>query len=159
MILAVCSTHFQPFPRLIRQASELARATGEELHVQHGNTEPVPGIEARWQRWYTRAQLAEAMRAASTVVVHGGSGCIFLALRNGVRPIAVPRLKRYGEMVDGHQLQLCSRLEDAGTIIVWHDGETAQLIRQRIDNTSHARLPERPDLRPAVWAAAHALAG
>jgi UDP-N-acetylglucosamine transferase subunit ALG13 len=159
VILAVLSTHPQPFPRAVRLASQLAQLRGEELHVQHGRTEPVPGIEARWQAWYTRAELGEAMRAASVVLVHGGSGCIFHALRVGARPFAIPRLARYGEHVDDHQLQLCGKLEAVGTIVCWMDGERAEAVQARLSRPSLGRLPERPDLRAAVWGAARARAG
>ena len=162
MILAVVSTHPQPFPRAIHLTAQLARLCGEELQVQHGRTAPfaLTGIDVHWQQWYdTRAELGEAMRAASIVVIHGGSGCIFQALRLGVRPVAVPRLARYREHVDDHQLQLCTKLAVAGTIVTWNDGETAAEVLDRLEERAPARpLPERVDLRPAVWAAAHSLA-
>jgi UDP-N-acetylglucosamine transferase subunit ALG13 len=158
VILAVCSTHWHPFPRLIRLAASLAEYKGEELHVQHGHTDPVPDVEAHWVQWYTRPELTEAMRAASAVVVHGGSGCIYHALRLGIRPIPVPRLTQFGEHVDDHQLQLCGTLEREGRVVTWHDGLSAQTIHERIAALSGAPMTSRPNLRPAVWEAARALA-
>ena len=38
------------------------------------------------------------------------------ALANGKRPVVVPRLRRFGEAVDDHQLQLGHRLHDAGLV-------------------------------------------
>jgi len=45
------------------------------------------------------------------------------ALRSGKVPIVMPRLARYGEHVDDHQLELSLALESEQRIIVAHDSE------------------------------------
>jgi UDP-N-acetylglucosamine transferase subunit ALG13 len=158
VILLVLGTHPQPFPRAARLAAQLARIRGEELEVQHGWTAPVPDLAARWRPWYTRLALEDAMRAASAVIVHGGSGCIYRALSLGVRPVVIPRLAGYGEHVDDHQLQLCRRLAADGAIVAWLDRTTAEEVARRLGEALAFTLPTHPDLRPSVWAAAHTLA-
>ncbi len=159
MILAVLGTHEQPFPRAIRMADAL-RGPREELHVQHGHTPRCPGIEARWQRWYEREELDEAMLSASVVVVHGGSGCIYQALNLGLRPLVIPRLSSYREHVDDHQLQLPARLASAGRVVLWPPGRTAGEVRRRAERGAREPVAiKHRDIREAVWAAAEELAG
>ncbi len=50
------------------------------------------------------------------MVTHAGVGSIIVALSNGKRPVVVPRLKRFGEAVDDHQLQFGRRFADAGLV-------------------------------------------
>ena len=160
MILAVLGTHEQPFPRAVRMADALRATPEEELHVQHGHTPRYPGIEARWQQWYERNELGEAMLSASIVVVHGGSGSIYQALNLGLRPIVIPRLARYREHVDDHQLQLPARLAATGRVVLWPPGEPAAPVRERAERpTPDCEQTSHLDLRRAVWASAELLAG
>ena len=53
---------------------------------------------------------------ARVVVSHGGVGSILIALTHGKQPLVVPRLKRFGEVVDDHQLLLARRLAHEGLI-------------------------------------------
>lgn len=155
MILVVLGTHGQPFPRAVRLAAQLA-GPDEELVVQHGHTPPLPDLAARWLQWCSRAELDTLIRSARIVVVHGGSGCIVHALRHGARPIVVPRLGRYREHVDDHQLQLSGRLESSGRVVVWHERETAAAVATRLERAAPDDLIAHRDLRPAVWEAARA---
>jgi UDP-N-acetylglucosamine transferase subunit ALG13 len=158
VILAVLGTHEQPFPRAVRMAHALRSPPQEELHVQHGHTLRLPGIDARWQQWYDRDELDEAMLSASVVVVHGGSGSIYEALNLGLRPVVIPRLARYREHVDDHQLQLPARLAAEGRVVLWPPGETAGGVRRRTErNLPRLVVTRRRDLREAVWAAAEEL--
>lgn len=44
------------------------------------------------------------------LITHGGAGTMVNAVKRGKRVIVVPRLARYGEHVDDHQLELAKRL-------------------------------------------------
>jgi len=126
--------------------------------VQHGHTPPVDDLPAQWIAWRTREELDELIRAARVVVTHGGSGCIMQALRAGSLPVVVPRLARFGEHVDDHQLQLASRLERAGKVVVWRDSDDEDAVAERLKRPApYDARPPADDLRPAVWAAADAL--
>ena len=159
MILVVLGTHDQPFPRAVRLANELTKP-GEELVVQHGHTPPLGQLAAQWRQWCSRAELNALMRAARIVVVHGGSGCIVGAQRQGARPVVVPRLARYGEHVDDHQTQLSKRLEATQRVVVWHESEPTEAILARLQREADGgESVYGPNLRPVVWAASRAAVG
>ena len=100
------------------------------------------------------------MLSASVVVVHGGSGSIYQALMLGLRPVVIPRLARYREHVDDHQLQLPARLATMGRVVLWAPREGPGDVRRRAERgRSRSFLATRRDLREAVWAAAEELTG
>ena len=53
---------------------------------------------------------------ADIVITHGGTGAIVGALKKGKKVIAVPRLAKYGEHVDNHQLQLIEQFRESNLI-------------------------------------------
>ncbi len=60
--------------------------------------------------------LVDHVRRARAVVTHAGIGSMIVVLANGKRPIVVPRLQRFGEAVDDHQIPLAHRLAEKGAI-------------------------------------------
>jgi UDP-N-acetylglucosamine transferase subunit ALG13 len=66
-------------------------------------------------------ELGRLVREARTVVTHGGVGSILFCLDNGKRPIVVPRLRRFAETVDDHQLESARRFSDAGLVTLVDD--------------------------------------
>ena len=64
------------------------------------------------------AKIVELMEEADVVVCHGGVGSIVCALRAGHVPVTFPRLKRYSEIGDDHQLELAQALAARGTVTI-----------------------------------------
>ena len=60
---------------------------------------------------------------ADIVITHGGTGAIIGAVKKGRRVIAVPRLKKYREHVDDHQIQILEEFDRMGTIKACYDLE------------------------------------
>lgn len=63
-----------------------------------------------------RDTFAETMAKASFVITHAGTGAIIGAVKNGKKVIAVPRLAKYGEHVDDHQLQIVEQFTELSLI-------------------------------------------
>jgi len=101
----------EPFDRLVRALDSLPPA--EELVVQCGRTSVRP-LRGECHEYLAFDRLVEYVREAHTVIMHAGAGSVLVALRNGVRPIVVPRLSSLGEAVDDHQVPFARRLEELG---------------------------------------------
>ncbi len=135
MIFVTLGTHGQPFSRALRLVAGLA-ATDDVL-VQHGATPPdvsLPGL--RWVEHLDWPELTTQLRAAEVVICHAGVGSTICSLREGKKPILIPRLAAHGEHVDDHQLQLADRLEQADWVLVCRDGVA---IEPLVDRARHAR--------------------
>jgi UDP-N-acetylglucosamine--N-acetylmuramyl-(pentapeptide) pyrophosphoryl-undecaprenol N-acetylglucosamine transferase len=90
-----------------------------------------PGAEVMWQTGVTdlsglsieaspivpAAQVREAMAEADLVIAHAGVGSALTALDQGRVPVLLPRLRKYGEMVDDHQLMIAAELESRGLAV------------------------------------------
>ena len=120
MIFVTVGTHGQQFLRLVKKADELAGKHGEETIIQQG----ICKYETKSAKSFAYADektMSEYYRNARIVVVHGGVGSIMSSLINGKPTVVVPRLKKYGEHNDDHQLQITKELEKQGKITAVYD--------------------------------------
>jgi exopolysaccharide biosynthesis glucuronosyltransferase PssE len=107
-----------PFDRLLAAVARLPR--GEQVVAQCGTSTVRPG-NARCVGFLAYDELAELVTAARVVVMHAGAGSVLTALAAGRRPIVVPRLARYGEAVDDHQVEFGRALAAAGLVTMVED--------------------------------------
>ena len=114
MIFVTVGTNEARFDRLLLAVDGLA--AGEELIVQHGPS-PVRPSGATAVDFLSFDEMVATMRRARVVVTHAGVGSVMTSLLAGKRPIVVPRLHRYEEAVDDHQLPFGRRLADAGLVV------------------------------------------
>ncbi len=112
IFVTVGTTHFQ-FDRLLSAVAALD--TGDELVVQRGPSR-VPLGSARVMDFLSFDELNDHVRQADTVITHAGVGSIMVALSQGKRPVVVPRLQRFGEAVDDHQVQVATQLDRSGRV-------------------------------------------
>lgn len=115
MIFATVGSHptFK-FERLLRA---LETIESEQIEVQYGPGEP-PANAAEAEAWLSFEEIVAHMERASHVVSHAGVGTILCAIQTGHVPIVFPRLRRYEETVDDHQLDLAMKLVKTGRVIV-----------------------------------------
>jgi UDP-N-acetylglucosamine transferase subunit ALG13 len=113
VILVTVGTNEAPFDRLLRAVGELT--VGEPLLVQHGASSVRPP-NADCVEFLLFDELLDAVRRARLVVTHAGVGSVLTVLLAGKRPIVVPRLRRFGEAVDDHQVMFGRRIGAAGLV-------------------------------------------
>ncbi|MCB9734532.1 MAG: hypothetical protein H6745_18255 [Deltaproteobacteria bacterium] len=99
------------FDRLTDALAAWGRAhPGAAVWVQHGEGRLPDGLAGA--PLVRREALLEKLAAADVVVTHAGSGAVRDALVLGHCPVVVPRLARFGEHVNDHQLELVDALGD-----------------------------------------------
>lgn len=126
MIFATVGSH--PTYRFERFLRALESLPGDDLVVQYGPGR-APANAARAVPWMTFAEIVDHMERAEHVVSHAGAGTVLCAARVGQVPIVFPRLERFGETVDDHQLELARRLaEDERLIVVESESELAAAL-------------------------------
>jgi UDP-N-acetylglucosamine transferase subunit ALG13 len=118
MIFVTCGSSHFGFDRMMEA---LAALPAEQLEVQHGPSEPPPGVIG--VPFLPFDDLVTRIQAAEIVVTHAGVGSILCAVRAGHTPVIFPRLKRFGETVDDHQEELAEALSRQGTVIVARSGD------------------------------------
>jgi UDP-N-acetylglucosamine--N-acetylmuramyl-(pentapeptide) pyrophosphoryl-undecaprenol N-acetylglucosamine transferase len=116
LILLSLGTHEQPFPRALDVVAPLS--VDEPLVIQHGSTTPDPATHnTEWVEFLPPAALRAHIARSSVTIVHGGVGSILLALQAGRVPVVVPRLARFGEHVDDHQVEIAQSLSARGLAV------------------------------------------
>ena len=120
MIFVTVGTNEARFDRLLRAMESLS--VDEEVVVQHGPSDVRPAGSACVD-YLEFDDMVEYVDRSRVVVTHAGVGSILLALSRGRRPVVVPRLRRFGEAVDDHQVPLARRLGDLGLVTVVEDPE------------------------------------
>lgn len=122
MIFVTLGSQKFQFNRLLKKIDELIE-TGiitEPVFAQTGASDYIPRHYA-FQPFLDREIFAEHMSRCDTVITHGGTGAIIGAVKKGKKVIAVPRLAKYGEHVDDHQLQIIAQFKEQDLICAVED--------------------------------------
>ncbi len=124
IFVTVGSQKFQ-FNRLLRKLDELVEngTIQDEIFAQTGYSDYCPQRYA-YKQFLDRDEFVELLSRCHTVVTHGGTGVIINAVKMGKKVIAVPRLAKFGEHVDDHQLQLLGQFSEMSLIEACYDTET-----------------------------------
>jgi len=121
MIFLTVGTQF-PFDRLVRTVDDLAGggAIAEDIFAQIGdstykprNFEAVASLDKR--------AFDERFVTASAIISHAGMGTIAMAMEHGKSLLAMPRRRKYGEVVNDHQEGLAIKFAACGHILVARD--------------------------------------
>ncbi len=113
MIYVTLGTMFLDFERLVNAMDDIARDTGEQVVIQLGMSTCRPENCAYFD-FLPREEVLEIQRHARVIVGHAGIGTALDALSVRRPFIAVPRLKRFNEHMNDHQLEIADAIERRG---------------------------------------------
>lgn len=117
IFITLGSQKFQ-FDRLLKAVDDLVERgiITEEVFAQSGYSTYEPK-NYTFKQFLDREEFARYQQQADIVITHGGTGAIIGAVKKGKKVIAVPRLAKYGEHVDDHQLQLIEQFKEQNLIL------------------------------------------
>ena len=122
MTLVILGTQDKVFPRLleaIEKKIELGNLKGEVV-VQAGSTK----FESKYMKIFDlipMKQFDELLSKSDLIITHGGVGTILSALRKDKKVIVVPRLAKYQEHENDHQLEIVDSFSKLGYILPCKD--------------------------------------
>lgn len=119
MILVLLGTNPYPFTRLVEAVAQHVNTTDEHFIVQSGYT-PIDNNKLEVHQFIEHSKLLKLMTEAEIVITQGGFGSLQDCMRLGVKTVAVPRCKRYGEALD-EQNEIVDALANEGLIIPLYD--------------------------------------
>ena len=118
MILVLLGTQNNSFNRLLEEI---------EKNIQNGNIKEKVIVQAGFTKYESenmyifdmipQDKLDKLIDEADLIISHGGVGSMMSAIRKEKKIIAVPRLKKYGEHVNDHQLEIIETFKKQGLII------------------------------------------
>ncbi len=129
MIFVTLGSQKFQFNRLLEAIDRLVEkgAITDHVFAQIGCSDYKPE-HYEYKDFLNRDEFAEYMQKASLVITHGGTGAIIGALKQDKIVIAVPRLAKYGEHVDDHQLQLVSQFKELNLICDCQDMDELETV-------------------------------
>lgn len=113
--------HQMPFDRLIRAMDEWAASLARrDVVAQVGRSDYQPKV-IRATPFLSPHEFDQHMNEASAVVAHAGTGTIIAALERGKPLLVLPRLSKFGETRNDHQVPTARHFADAGYVLAAGD--------------------------------------
>ena len=121
IFISTGSRKFQ-FDRLIKKVDELAGEgiITEEVFAQIAETTYIPK-NIQYKKYLSPEEFKKYQTDSDLIISHAGTGALIGALKLGKQLIAVPRLAKYNEHSDDHQMQVADALESEGFLRVCYD--------------------------------------
>ena len=118
MILITLGTQDKEFTRILKKVDELIekKVIKEEVIVQAGYTK-YKSKNMKIFDYVSKKKLEEYIENANFIITHAGVGTIFDSLKKNKKIIAVPRLSKYKEHNNDHQLEIVEEFSKENLII------------------------------------------
>lgn len=124
MVFVTIGTQKQQFDRIIKLIENSSLLKSEKVIIQAGHTKYVSNKEnITTTSFLDDKSFIQYIQECDYIICHGGVGTIFNALEKGKKILVVPRLKKYHEHKNDHQIEVATELEKEGYILVYKDGE------------------------------------
>lgn len=105
--------HFD-FSRMLSLVETCLTSVNEsfDVYLQFGNTEPVEltGLKEK-KAFYSRSESENLYKNCDIVFSHCGIGSIFNSLKYNTPTVIIPRLEKFNEFSDDHQLQIAKEIK------------------------------------------------
>lgn len=120
MIFVTLGTQDKQFKRLLDLIEN--SKINDEIIVQAGYT-TYTSKKMKIYDYLDKPIFEKYIYEADFIICHAGVGTIVSSLKRGQKVLAVPRLEKYGEHHNDHQLQIADAYYQKGYIMVLQDGE------------------------------------
>lgn len=115
MIFVCVGSREYQFNRLLRELDRIVEngLIKNEVYAQIGRSTYIPKHYG-YTNFLSSDEFETYQNKAEVIISHGGTGALIGALKKGKSVIAVPRLEKYGEHIDDHQVEVAGVLEKEG---------------------------------------------
>lgn len=122
MILVLLGTQDKPFERILKAVSKEKKNGNikDKVIAQIGCTSFKDGNINTFD-FTSKDEIESLIDKARVIITHAGVGTITECLKKGKKVIVVPRLKKYGEHTNDHQLQITKEFALKGYILPVYD--------------------------------------
>lgn len=124
MILITLGTQDKPFTRLLEEVDK---------QVELGNIKDKIVVQAGYTKYNSknmeifdlidREKFSDLIASCDLLISHGGVGSILTGLKNNKKVIAAPRLSKYGEHMNDHQIQIIENFSKMGYILSYMEDD------------------------------------
>lgn len=125
MILVTLGTQDKSFERLLKAVDTEIKNNNiqEEVVVQAGYTK-YQSEHMKVFDYVSQEEMNEYVKKSRLIITHAGVGTILTCLENNKKVIVVPRLAKYKEHTNDHQVQIAEEFSKAGYVVYLKDLES-----------------------------------
>lgn len=148
MVFVTVGSAPQGFRRLLEAVDRLAGAgvfEGDSVLMQVGHGAGFVPIHCEANTFFSREEFEQLVQQASLIICHGGATPLEI-IRSGKVPIVMPRRRKYGEIVNDHQVEFVQALATGGRVIPAMEPEDLPeaIAKARKLNMIRRPLPSSP---------------
>lgn len=132
MIFVTLGSQKFQFDRLLQEIDKCIQNNliKEDVYAQIGFSTYLPK-NFQYKKFIDQEEFNKNIECSRCIITHGGTGAIMSSLKRDKKVIAVPRLKRFDEHVDDHQMQIVKQFEDMNMVASCYDtGELGNIINK-----------------------------
>lgn len=144
IFVTVGGDHFQ-FNRLVKEIDEHCGREKQEAFMQIGSSDYIPRY-CQWSRFLSFKQMQSLLQESSIVISHAGAGTILACIAGGKVPIVVPRLSKFNEAVDDHQVDFARRMQNQGYVYVADLESLPDMLEKCFNNGVEGFTSRKPEL-------------
>ena len=144
-IFIAVGTHPMQFNRLLEGIDELIgdKKLSGNIFAQTGYSTYKPK-HYKYSKFLDFGAFKKRMKSADLIITHGGEGVIGTALQLNKKMIIVPRLKKFNEHTNNHQLELTKAVANSGNAIAVYDiadleNAFKKINKIKLKQTAHAK--------------------
>ena len=134
MIFVTLGTQDKSFKRLLDSI---------EKEIEKGNIKDKVIVQAGYTKYNSKNMrifdlldkddFDKYIKECDLLITHGGVGSILTGLKNNKKVIACPRLSKYNEHMNDHQIQIIERFTESGYILPYNENDDLGSIIKKID--------------------------
>lgn len=119
----------QPFDRLLKEVDRLAeKKVLSNVFCQTGYSAYRPK-NAESKDFLGPLEFRQKIKDADLVILHGGAGAIGIAMQFKKKAVVMPRLFKFGEHVNDHQIELVEHMQKHGFVLAaWNETELEKQV-------------------------------
>lgn len=135
LIFVVLGTHELPFTRIIKEVEKLKKEgfIKDKVIVQNGHTKYKSDV-MELKPFINFNDMDKLYEEAKLIITHAGTGSVITPLKKGKKVIVAPRLSKFGEHNDDHQLELVEAFEKSGHILAWYENDSLKDILKKVES-------------------------
>jgi len=104
------------FSRLLDAVSAIMTKLPQPVIIQYGHT-PFSCEGCKAVQFMDMSEFEMVLESAELLIMHAGGGSVIHAIHAGKVPVVVPRLLKYSEHIDNHQVELARTLGSTGKVV------------------------------------------
>lgn len=135
MILVLLGTFPASFKRPLVEIHNLCKIgiIDEQVIVQNGHTK----FESKFfeiRAFIPPDELTELYKEARLVITQAGTGSLIKGMKLNKKIISIPRLAKYGEVVDDHQKEILAEFTKQNYVLPWTEDVALENVLEKVDD-------------------------